>query len=524
MRRLLSVVALSCTSALALAAPPSHAVAPRVGLVFGPNTYAYATSYGEPSIAVAGDGTVYASTPGDNGAVLARSDDKGRTWTKLPTARSTATQAALKGGDSDVVVARDGTVFAADLNVDGITVFRSTDKGRTFPHQVFVNGTADREWLAVSGEHGDHVYVVWHEIATGTMLAVHSSDRGTTFGPPEVLYSNPQTAGESAHNGTSIGGVSMDGSGRLYVTYGTTRLTTTDTTYGSPPISSIHISVRDPESGTWLDHLVNAGADDANYGNFWMSSAVDRGGYVYAVYSGYAHKGQPMHVWLQQSTNRGVTWSAPYPVDTVLPGPGGQDLFGWVAGGAKGVAVVSWYHTVAPDKDAAGIDWVVPVAQVRGLDTGRPSVVYGLASDHSVHHGPICTLGTFCGILPGSSSDRSLLDFFKVAVAPDGAPEVVWSDNNRVDGGPRTGVGFARQAGGPSALVSNPVVTVSRPSTPVALPAVGPKAPGTGTGSLAATGPPATVPAAAALLLVGAALLRRRAALARRAGEGRVLG
>jgi hypothetical protein len=511
-RPLLAAVTLSCLTGLVLAAPSSGSVA-KPTLVFGKNTFAYTADYGEPGLAIAGDGTVYTSTPGDGGAVLARSDDKGRTWVKLPTARTTATQAALTGGDSDVVVAKDGTVFAADLNVDGITVFRSTDKGATFPHQVFVNGTADREWLAVSGQHGENVYVVWHEIATGTMLAVHSSDKGTTFGPIEVLYSNPQTAGESAHNGTSIGGVSMDALGRLYVSFGTTRLTTTDTTYGSPPISTIHLSVRDPESGNWTDHLVNAGADDANYGNFWMSSGVDKGGYVYAVYSGYAHKGEAMHVWLQQSRDHGVTWTAPFAVDSALPGPPGQDLFGWVAGGGKDVAVVSWYHTTAPNKDAAGIDWTVPVAQVRGLEGGTPSVVYGIASDHSVHHGPICTLGTFCGILPGSSSDRSLLDFFKVAVGPDGVPAVTWSDNNRIDGGPRTGVGYARQVGGPNALVSVIAPVVGKPVTPPVTPPVAPPSTGIGGGGLAATGLPPVLPVVAALVLLGAAAVRRRSSV-----------
>jgi hypothetical protein len=78
-------------------------------------------------------------------------------------------------------------------------------------------------------------------------------------------------------------------------------------------------------------------------------------------------------------------------------------------------------------------------------------VDWGYASDHSVHHGAICTLGLFCGILPGSSDDRSLLDFFKVTVLPDGHPAVVWSDNNRNDGDAKTGVGFAKQTTGPSA-------------------------------------------------------------------------
>jgi hypothetical protein len=440
---------------LAVAAPLSHATT-KTPLAFGKNTFAYSSDFGEPGIAVSPTGTIYVSTPGDGGAVLARSDNQGRSWVKLPSARTDTSYAALPGSDSDVTVAKDGSVYAGDLDVDGITVFRSTDKGRTFPQQTFIHGSADREWLATTGAHGENVFVVWHELATGTMLAVASHDKGKTFGPPELLYSNPQTVAESAHNGTSIGGVSTDDAGRVYVSYGTTRLTTTDTTYGSPPISTIKLAVRDPESGLWTDHLVNAGADDANFGNFWMASAVDRGGYVYAVYSGYAHKGQPMHVWLQQSKDHGVTWTAPYAVDNALPGASGNDLFGWVAGGGKGVAVVSWYHTTASDKNATKIDWRVAVAQVRDLGTARPSVLWGYASDHSVHHGGICTLGIFCGILPGSSSDRTLLDFFKVTVMPDGSPAVVWSDNNRQDGDARTGVGFAKQSGGPSAWKTRP--------------------------------------------------------------------
>ena len=133
--------------ALTLAAPSAQAWAGAPPVVRPPTRTPTTANYGEPGLDIGRDGTIYATTPGDNGAVLAKSTNKGATWTKLPTARSTATQAALKGGDSDVAVAKDGTVFAADLNVDGITVFRSTDGGKTFPHQVFINGTSDREWL-----------------------------------------------------------------------------------------------------------------------------------------------------------------------------------------------------------------------------------------------------------------------------------------------------------------------------------------------------------------------------------------
>lgn len=458
-------------AAPALASSGGSAVTP----TYGTNTYAYATSYGEPAIAVSPvDSRIFASTPGEGGAVLGTSTDQGATWTKLPTVVPPGTSPGSQtgGSDSEVVVARDGTVYIGDLTINGIEVSRLSADGRTIQNQVFVGSSADREWLATDGPHGENVYLVWHELSTGTMLFARSTDRGTTFGPPQTIYSNPSTVAQSAHNGTSIGQVVSDGKGHVAVTYGVSLINTTDTTYGTPPITTIKVSVSNDYGKTFTDYDVNPGTTDANYGNFWMASAYDAGGTLYAVYSGYRHKGEPLHIWLQQSTDNGLSWTPQYQVDDA----GGQDLFGWVAGGGPGVAVVSWYHTDAPNKDADGIDWSVKVAQVRGLGSGAPQVLTSTASDHSVHHGPICTLGLFCGVAPGSSADRTLLDFFKVAVAPDGMPEVVWSDNNRADGVKdstgkpvTTGVGFARQVSGPSALdatVDSPSPVV--PETPYA--------------------------------------------------------
>ena len=501
---------------VALTAPGQAAAKPSaLQLKFGKNTYAYNAPYGEPALSIGPKHEIYTTTPGDGGAVLAKTTNRGATWTKLPTVTppSDSPGQLTSGGDSEVAVAKDGTVYIGDLTIDGIEVSKSTDGGKTFPQQTFVGSSADREWLATYGAHGETVYVGWHELGTGTMLVATSTDGGKTFGPPFPIYSNAETAGESVHNGTSIGQIGVDSRGRAFISYGVTRLDTTDTTYGTPPISQIKISVKDPESPTWTDYTVNPGAADANYGNFWMAAAADSADNLYAVYSGYAHKGQPMHVWLQKSSDHGATWTDPIAVDKVLPGPDGNDLFGWVAGGGPGVAVVSWYHTAAPNKDAKGIDWTVPVAQVRGLGTANPQIIYGVASDHSIHHGPICTLGLFCGVLPGSASDRSLLDFFKVAVDSDGTAAVVWSDNNRVDGDAKTGVGFARQVAGPSAMkASLGSVTTGKQG----------KGTGTGTGSgssggsggsgsgLPTTGVSVVVPLLALALLAGALYARTR--------------
>ena len=78
--RPLVLAAALAASALALVAGPAVGAAAPVSsasLAFGPNTVAYPNDYGEPGLDIAPDGTVYATTPGDGGAVLARSSDKG---------------------------------------------------------------------------------------------------------------------------------------------------------------------------------------------------------------------------------------------------------------------------------------------------------------------------------------------------------------------------------------------------------------------------------------------------------------
>lgn len=517
----LAALALPLVAALcALPSLTAGATGPTT-LTFAPNVTAYTGDYGEPGLSIDGN-NVYATTPGDGGAVWGVSRDGGLTWTKKPTVRPPSGQVhgAAPGSDSDVAIGPDGNVYAGDLTIDGIEVSRSTDHGETFPQQTFVdtNLTADREWLAVDGR-GDEatVYVAWHELSTGTMLIKRSTDGGKTFDLyPTLLYSQPTTAGESARNGTSIGGISTDGHGHVYISYGVSRLDTLPGAGVSPFISQIVVASSSDYGKTWKDVTVNPGYADANYGNFWMATGVDTGGNVYAVYSGRNHDAtDPMQVFLQASADHGDTWSAPY----VVSPPGGNSLFGWVAGGGPGVAVVAWYHTDADDKNASGIEWVTQVAQVRGLATGTPTVYRGTASDHVMHTGGICTFGILCGVIPNTSDDRTLLDFFKVTVAPDGMAAVVFSDNG--DG--RRDVTFAKQSGGPSAFV------VSAPATGGSVGATGGtksgsgRSGGSGSGSggsgsggshLPATGlggaGAAGVVAFAGLLFAGAALLRRR--------------
>jgi hypothetical protein len=91
-------------------------------------------------------------------------------------------------------------------------------------------------------------------------------------------------------------------------------------------------------------------------------------------------------------------------------------------------------------------------------------------------------------------------------------PAVVWSDNNRVDGGAKTGVGYARQVGGLSAFAPAVTTPPAKARTAPVPPrhSTGPSA-APSTGRLPATGLSTTLPLLALAALVLAMGLRRRA-------------
>ncbi len=92
-------------------------------------------------------------------------------------------------------------------------------------------------------------------------------------------------------------------------------------------------------------------------------------------------------------------------------------------------------------------------AQSLNAAAREPVFTISQASDHVNHVGPICNLGLLC-----ASGTRNLLDFFQVAIGPDGLANVVYAEDTT---GPRHPE-FARQASGPLAL-TNPVVRTCLP-------------------------------------------------------------
>src|SRR3954471_6246226 len=135
--RLLPTVGVAAALA-ALIAPASAAG----GRQFGAPVHVGSDSLdmtGEPSIAVAGDGTEYIVAPdgagvrapaalggaGVGGSLIWRSTDHGRTWTRLG-----SYDVPTGGGDSDIALTPDGTPFASGVRrLAGSRISRTRGKG-----------------------------------------------------------------------------------------------------------------------------------------------------------------------------------------------------------------------------------------------------------------------------------------------------------------------------------------------------------------------------------------------------------
>jgi hypothetical protein len=125
---------------------------------------------------------------------------------------------------------------------------------------------------------------------------------------------------------------------------------------------------------------------------------------------------------LPQAPGADVTWASPQVVDS---GPTLANLYPWLAPGGSHRVDLVWYGGTGTSIADPSNQWSVHLAQLTATSSGGLSVVQTIASDHVIHTGEICTTGVTC---PGTS--RTLLDFFQVAVSPDGRAAIAWADDS----------------------------------------------------------------------------------------------
>ena len=430
---------------------------------------------GEPSIAIAPDGTLYVSYPGGAGMAFFRSLDKGKTWKAGVIADSGS-------GDTTVNVDSSGAVYQANLN-GGFQgdVYKSLDQGRHWTKGVTATSSPlanvygpsatdspflmDREWTDAYIPPGKttreaRVYIGYHDFGPNIIWVNVSKDGGKTFSQQKSVLSDTDAQLNSFCN-TIPGGLKVVQSGphagRVYVAWlagsVATNVPTGCNVTQLDTFSQIWTAWSDDEGSTWTDKLVYDAGFGHDAASLFADLALDRAGNPYVAWTmnsgSIPHTGAPGDQWniyVSASFDGGKTWNkpingAPY----VATSDTGTHFFPAIAAGDPGHVVVAYIVTpsVIPQlpygKPFPGEDpkakWFVSMARTLDLTSGHPTWTREQLTPKPIHTGDVCTLGIFCtpGQLLGIQN-RDLLDFIDVAMDNDGLVHVAYTDTETKPG------------------------------------------------------------------------------------------
>jgi len=421
-----------------------------------------ANATGEPSIAVARDGTEYIVAPdgagvrtpnaigagGSGGSLIWRSPDRGRTWTflgnyDLPTG----------GGDTDVAVMPNGTVVASGLSsVACATVAVSTDKAQSWRADPLAGCATfplmnDRQWTAVDGN--NTVYTVIGNTVEGELDLVRAKPGVLGVTPTTTLqlytggdYEWPGTIALNSRDGTAY--VVWNTTGSPDDCDGTSGDSCTPAAASSKTPDLIEVSVVPRGATAAPTPRVVASRHFDTYDSF-VTDAVDSAGNVYVVWSERHPAQRETWIMLSTSHNRGRSWSAPQRINRVPS----TTTYPWVTAGDAGRIAISYYgtsaHGYSPQTVPSGATWYV--YSTFSTDGGRHFAEYRTTGP--IQHGMICTSGTGC-----AAGTRNLLDFFETAADPQGCLVTSYADNSANAGA--AVVSYVRQTSGPGLSARRP--------------------------------------------------------------------
>jgi hypothetical protein len=308
-------------------------------------------------------GYVYEEWMGCRGIAFARSTDGGRTW-DAPVSLPGTVGSNNNTWDPAVAVAPDGTVYASFMLSRGgqyyPVVDASFDHGASFAQSSSLippdpKNWGDRDFIAV-GPDGT-VYLTWDygpertsityicasngscAFATGDLNVVmqKSADGGKTWSKmSDISPGFPASGGDSAP-------LVVEPDGRIDVLYQGYQVTN-PVTYTLSPAYSYFTSSSDG-GATWSAPVaVGPQAGTMSLAEWWIDGdmGIDAAGNLYATWDtqGINPDGSANDIgWLSFSTDDGARWSAPVqaPADRL-----GVPHIMEVAGGGSGTAYVSW--------------------------------------------------------------------------------------------------------------------------------------------------------------------------------------
>lgn len=470
----------------------------------------------EPSVWADSHNCIYGSAPGN--PYFWASEDGGYTF------RNTTVPPVLGGGDEDVTTirqqsgARNDALYYADLALADVGIFKSTDRGVTWSSSATPYGqlsaSSDRQWISGDRINGGVDQILWemdHELASED-IRVSASINDSAWGSSTATV-DPELSGTIPNTNPGpvfVNKMTHEAIGVFLASTQTTNLA--DPPFGkephiwdfvaSPPAAGgappVNVANHPIFKGV-IDSPTTAPAGTTTYGShlaaIFPGADADSDGNVYAVWTTLsarpnatigANPATTWDIWFASSHDGGKTFYGPFKVSSGV----GTSVFPWIAAGDAGKVDIVWYQsdnptppllsdpttpgelTGGPNAMPAGSVWNVMFAQSLNANSREPSFTVVQAGDNPNHRGNI-SIGGLTG-----SSDRSLLDYFEVAVGPDGLANILYADNANATGAEGLHVSYVRQNGGP-VVKNNPSGLTCLAGAPIPIKVVSQKTHGT---------------------------------------------
>lgn len=349
-----------------------------------------------------------------NQVLIWRSNDQGRTWSYTGLAGLGPHSVGSSGfSDPDLTIDSAGRVYGTEINLANISVFSSSDHGRSWPDSNPVSWVGDRPWITATTPGTVYLYV------QSPLALLKSTDAGRTF---TKISDRPLAAGKLHRD-------------PLRPAHGLVA-----------PLRGGGAAISADGGATWTPYPLTLGKNTVAFDTV----AVDRAGTVYAAHAGgYTGPGDSRadgEVTVAALDRRTGTWSAVERLKT----PPGDALWPWLTADRAGRAAVVWLHRPVGTDDFR-IYAATSRARRPGCVTGPSGLSWAVtdASRRPVHTGDICS-GTNCNLDITSGGDRRLGDFISAQFTPEGKLVIAAGDTT-----------LASPTGGPKP-VANPIVVVQR--------------------------------------------------------------
>jgi hypothetical protein len=382
---------------------------------------------GEPSVAVDrlhGDG-VYISAPVGGPATLGGNAGGVDFWRSTNAGATFSWSQPLFGNgaggfDSHVVVAKNGTVYLADLGATTVYLGRSTDSGGTWSALPTAAADSDRQWFAAYTPPGatapTKMLVSYHTINVDNLPYECIVTELVSQLVCNPMATDPIVFGKSFGN-TVIGNQLFDSTGTIYSLFGSPEP-------GDPGSNVRNIFLAYSADGIAFKNTTVYAAPVGHelYGLFPVI-AIDAADNLYAVWSERVGSGGAGTIRLTRSTDHGLTWSAP--VDVSAAGHSG--FLPWVVAGAAGKVDVVWVDstTLSPN-DPTG-DYYVFMSQSTNALARTPTFSRSRVTPQPIRYGNVCLVGLNCSV--GGDDGRILLDFISNDYDSAGRAAIVFGNS-----------------------------------------------------------------------------------------------